>query len=96
MASRINALFGLKDPPPFTVVPFEAEEVANKVAQLFCDAGIAATVYAEGGVPQSEQGRGLQVSAYVTVSRDLTLPGVASLNLAVLYFGFFCAPLKFR
>lgn len=49
----------------FTVVPFDASAVANKVAELFRAAGIAATITNEGGVSQAAQGRGLQVSAYV-------------------------------
>lgn len=48
----------------FTVVPFDAAEVADKVAELFRAAGIAATITNEGGVSQAAQGRGLQVSAY--------------------------------
>jgi hypothetical protein len=49
----------------FTVVPFDQRQAAEKVAQMFREAGVDVTITNEGGVPQDDDGKGLQVSAYV-------------------------------
>lgn len=50
----------------FTVLPFDAEPVAAKVAALFKAGGSReVTITNEGGVSEAAGGRGLQVSAYV-------------------------------
>lgn len=49
----------------FTVVPFDQRQAADKVAQMFREAGVDVTITNEGGVPQEDDGKGLQVSAYV-------------------------------
>lgn len=50
----------------FTVVPFDQRQVAEKVAQMFRETGLVdVTISNEGGVSQEENGKGLQVSAYV-------------------------------
>lgn len=49
----------------FTVVPFNQQLVAEKVALIFRDAGlIDVKITNEGGVSQEDDGKGLQVSAY--------------------------------
>jgi len=47
------------------VVPFDQRQAAEKVAQMFREAGVDVTITNEGGVPQDDDGKGLQVSAYV-------------------------------
>ncbi|KAA0946231.1 Conserved hypothetical protein (plasmid) [Pseudomonas veronii 1YdBTEX2] len=50
----------------FTVVPFDQLQVAEKVAQMFREAGVLdVRINNEGGVSQEDDGKGLQVSAYV-------------------------------
>ncbi|VVP30934.1 hypothetical protein [Pseudomonas fluorescens] len=49
----------------FTVVPFAQPQVAEKVAQMLREAGVDVTITNEGGVTQEDDGKGLQVSAYV-------------------------------
>ncbi|WP_116894875.1 hypothetical protein [Pseudomonas savastanoi] len=50
----------------FTVVPFDQRLVAEKVAQMFRNAGVLdVSINNEGGVSQEDDGKGLQVSAYV-------------------------------
>jgi hypothetical protein len=50
----------------FTVLPFDAEPVAAKVAELFKVGGAReVTITDEGGVSEAAGGRGLQVSAYI-------------------------------
>ncbi|AVX93391.1 hypothetical protein PkP19E3_35475 (plasmid) [Pseudomonas koreensis] len=49
----------------FTVVPFNHRLAAEKVAQMFREAGVEVTISNEGGLTQEEDGKGLQVSAYV-------------------------------
>jgi hypothetical protein len=50
----------------FTVVPFDQPQVAEKVAQMFRDAAVSdVTITNEGGISQEDDGKGLQVSAYV-------------------------------
>lgn len=72
-ASKVNGWFGgygcrwcAASRAWFTVVPFEAASVAELVANLFREAGLLdVTISNEGGVSQADNGRGLQVSAYV-------------------------------
>lgn len=50
----------------FTVLPFDAEPAAAKIAELFKAGGAReVAIKNEGGVSQADGGRGLQVSAYV-------------------------------
>lgn len=50
----------------FTVLPFGADAVVEKLAALFKAGGACkVTVPNEGGVREADGGRGLQVSAYV-------------------------------
>lgn len=50
----------------FTILPFEMEPIAETVAKMFLSAGLQdVKITLEGGVSQTDGGRGYQVSAYV-------------------------------
>lgn len=49
----------------FTVVHFDASDIAQTIADLFRSAGAKVTISNEGGVAATQNGRGLQVSAYI-------------------------------